>query len=572
MEYMLLLVVSFLSGILTVLAPCILPLLPIIIGGSVGIDKKRSPLLIAISLAVSVVIFTLALKFSSIFINIPATVWSTVSGTIIIVFGIFSLFPGLWDRINVALGLGHRSDAALAAAAQKQNHWGDVLMGASLGPVFSSCSPTYFLILATVLPRSFAEGLVYLTAYAVGLSAILLLISYLGQRIIRRVRAVADPRGPFKRTLGAFFVLVGIFIMTGYDKRVQTWVLDHGFYKAGNLEERLLENIEQPAPISDRVDTEPARVKTAPLYREVVAPDGFVNTNGITIGELVGKKVILVDFMTYSCINCIRTFPYLNAWYDKYRDQGFEIIGIHTPEFAFERKIDNVREAMARYGIKFPIVLDNDYGTWRAYGNNYWPRKYLIDIDGYIVYDHIGEGNYEETEMKIQELLAEAGRKTNGGLVAIPDQTPQGFDLSRETYLGSERMQYHFPESNLSSGEHMFVLPESVPRHSFAFGGEWSIDSEKATAKNNASLKYHFQASQVYVVLQPGQAHDKVKILLDGKPIDPKNAGADVKDGYVTMDADRLYHVADFGDTVEAHTLLIEFLMPGTQAFAFTFG
>ena len=142
-------------------------------------------------------------------------------------------------------------------------------------------------------------------------------------------------------------------------------------------------------------------------YQEIVGPSGFVNTDGITIRELIGQKIVLVDFMTYSCINCQRTFPYLNAWYGKYKDQGLEIIGIHTPEFAFEKDIDNVREAMKHFGISYPVVLDNDYATWNAYGNRYWPRKYLIDIQGNVVYDHIGEGDYEETEMKIRELLEE---------------------------------------------------------------------------------------------------------------------------------------------------------------------
>lgn len=142
-------------------------------------------------------------------------------------------------------------------------------------------------------------------------------------------------------------------------------------------------------------------------YVEFVNPSGFVNTEAFTMRELVGTKVVLIEFMTYSCINCQRTFPYVNTWYEKYKDQGLEIVGIHTPEFSFERNIDNVREAMKKEGITYPIVLDNDYATWRAYGNNYWPRQYLIDIDGNVVYDHIGEGAYRETEEKIQELLAE---------------------------------------------------------------------------------------------------------------------------------------------------------------------
>src|SRR3989344_3502091 len=146
--------------------------------------------------------------------------------------------------------------------------------------------------------------------------------------------------------------------------------------------------------------------KNYPRARDLVSPEGYINTDNITLAELVGKKVILVDFWTYSCINCQRTQPYLNAWYEKYRAAGLEIIGVHTPEFEFEKNYENVKRAVEKAGIKYPVVQDNDYATWQAYGNRYWPRKYLIDIDGYIVYDHIGEGGYEETERKIQELLS----------------------------------------------------------------------------------------------------------------------------------------------------------------------
>jgi thiol-disulfide isomerase/thioredoxin len=152
--------------------------------------------------------------------------------------------------------------------------------------------------------------------------------------------------------------------------------------------------------------------KKSKIYKaakEITSPDGFINTESqsITIGEFVGKKVVLIDFWTYSCINCQRTLPYLNKWYEKYKNEGLEIIGIHTPEFEFEKKYDNVKKATEKFGIKFPVVLDNDFSTWRAYQNNYWPRKYLIDIDGYIIYDHIGEGAYEETEQKIKAALSE---------------------------------------------------------------------------------------------------------------------------------------------------------------------
>ena len=243
-------------------------------------------------------------------------------------------------------------------------------------------------------------------------------------------------------------------------------------------------------------------------YVEIAAPSGFVNTDGVTIGELVGKKVILVDFMTYSCINCQRTFPYLVAWYEKYKDQGLEIVGIHTPEFAFEKDIGNVREAMKRFGITYPVVLDNDYATWRAYGNQYWPRKYLIDIHGNIVYDHIGEGAYEETEMKIRELLGERSRlvgegsSDTGDLAASQMPGIQNAARSPETYFGSLRNEYLANGQAGRSGEQKFLVPQTTLRNALYLGGTWNIMPEYAESVSNASVFYKYNAKAVYVVAE----------------------------------------------------------------------
>lgn len=234
---------SFIAGILTVLAPCILPLLPVIIGGSIG-HTKRNPLVITASLAVAVVVFTLLLKFSTALIDIPQQVWSVLSGTIIIFFGLVSIFPEWWERLSIRFNFGGKSNELLTEAAEKKQWWGDILLGAALGPVFSSCSPTYFVILATVLPQSLAAGIVHLIAYALGLSLILLVISYAGQRFVKRIQWAADPRGWFKRGLGVLFVLVGIFIMTGADKQLQVYILDKGFFDVTKIEQKLLERAE----------------------------------------------------------------------------------------------------------------------------------------------------------------------------------------------------------------------------------------------------------------------------------------------------------------------------------------
>lgn len=399
---MTLLAISFLAGALTVLSPCVLPLLPVVLGMSLG-RNRAAPFIVILSLSLSIIIFTLLLKQSSAFIMVSPNVWMYFSGGILILFGATLLLPGIWERLPGVARLSSRSTMLASAGYKKHSVGGDVVIGAALGPVFSSCSPTFFVILASVLPTSFVSGFSYLVAYTIGLALLLLCIALLGQRFTDRLVILSNPRGIFKRTLGILFILLGVVIIAGYEKKIEVRLLEWGYVNATSFENTLLRMWgEQQLP------SETAVVITAKKpYIEIVNPAGFVNTEGITLKELVGKKVILVDFMTYSCISCIRSFPYTNEWYEKYKDEGLEIVGIHTPEFAFEKNIENVRSAMEHYDIKYPIVLDNEYATWRAYDNKYWPRKYLIDIHGMIVYDHIGEGAYAETEEKIQELLRE---------------------------------------------------------------------------------------------------------------------------------------------------------------------
>lgn len=558
---MTLLLVSFLAGVLTVLAPCVLPLLPIIIGGAA--QHRRNPYIITASLAVSIVVFTLVLKFSTALITVPQSVWSTISGVIIIIFGLVSLFPDLWTRFSVALGLQQGSDKLLESAAQKPGIAGDVLLGLSFGPVFSSCSPTYFVILATVLPQSFALGSLYLIVYAAGLSLVLLLISLLGQKFVSKIRWAANPNGWFKKSLGVLFILVGIFILTGADKTLQTYLLERGYFDVTNLEYKLL-------PESDTAPVVTTESNNYPQYRELVAPSGFVNTEPLTLGELVGKKVILLDFMTYSCINCIRTFPYLNDWYEKYQDDGLEIVGVHTPEFAFEHDIDNVRQAMAKYGIEFPVALDNDYATWNAYGNNYWPRKYLIDLEGKIVYDHIGEGNYAETEARIRELLGLDGQ---GDSLQLDE--PSSGARSPETYFGSERNEYLVNGQAGQTGVQVLSIPDKFPKNALVLGGTWDIQPEYASpTTQNAKILYTYVGGEVYVVgsSDPGSI---VTILRDGQPLPSDLVGDDVTvvDGQTQfiLRSDRLYFLIK-ADSGGQHTLELQFSDAGVEIYTFTFG
>lgn len=237
---MALFIISFIAGLLTVLAPCILPLLPVVVGSSASGRSRATPYIVVTSLAVSIIVFTFLLKVSSAFIMVPPYVWTYLSGGILILFGLVLVFPGLWERMPGMARLSARSNKLVGAGYQKQSAWGDIIIGAALGPVFSSCSPTYFVILASVLPASFVLGTAYLLAYVFGLSLVLLLIALLGQRFADRLTGIADSRGALKRSIGVLFLVLGFLIVFGYEKKIEAWLLVNGF-DIVSLEQSLLQ-------------------------------------------------------------------------------------------------------------------------------------------------------------------------------------------------------------------------------------------------------------------------------------------------------------------------------------------
>ncbi len=312
---------------------------------------------------------------------------------------------------------------------------------------------------------------------------------------------------------------------------------------------------------------------------EIVNPQGFINTTGLKLADLVGKKVILVDFWTYSCINCQRTLPYLNAWYEKYKDQGLEIVGVHTPEFKFEQELNNVTQAVKKYGIQYPVLLDNRYETWTAYGNRYWPRKYLIDIDGFIVYDHIGEGAYDETEKKIQELLAERAERLKTQFTAPAElvapknilETDAAKVQSPEIYFGSARNTYLGNGKSEWFGAQTLSLPTGIKTNILYLDGTWDFAGENAENKTLGRIVFRYQAKDVYFVASSKNPLS-IRVLRDGQPLG-NLAGEDVNqsDSRATIQAERLYKLIK-GDDYGEHTLEIIIESPGLRAFTFTFG
>ena len=323
------------------------------------------------------------------------------------------------------------------------------------------------------------------------------------------------------------------------------------------------------------------KAKKYSLAPELANPSGFINTGGkpITLGELRGKKVVLLDVWTYSCINCQRTLPYVTAWYKKYAGEGLEIVGLHTPEFSFEHIKKNVEDAVARFGITYPVVLDNDYSTWNAYGNQYWPRKYLIDIDGYIVYDHTGEGNYAETERAIQTALAErkerlAATTTVSADITVP-QNAASFDSSvvgsPEVYFGSARNEYLSNGLSATANRQTLALPANPELNRLYLGGTWQFMPEYAENQSEARIVFRYQARNVYMVASSATGV-VMEVLQDGKLVGA-GSGADVDrgSGTVTIKEERLYTLIEDGRAGE-HTLELRIKKSGFKVFTFTFG
>ena len=317
--------------------------------------------------------------------------------------------------------------------------------------------------------------------------------------------------------------------------------------------------------------------KDYPSAKEIVSPSGFVNVDKIQLADLIGKRVILVDFWTYSCINCQRTQPYLNAWQEKYGDMGLTIVGVHTPEFEFEKDISNVQQAVAKAGIMYPVVLDNDYATWRAYGNRYWPRKYLIDIDGYIVYDHIGEGGYEETEKIIQTLLVERAKRlgeastVDTSVVSVQADAPSAGVRSPEIYFGSSRNEHLANGKVGETGVQQFTPIIDIALNDLVLGSTWNIQPEfAANVSDQATITFRYKAKNVYVVAS-ADAPITVSVKRDGEPVG-SFAGDDVDgNSQVIINEEQLYSLIE-EDEVSEHTLEITIDGAGLQVFTFTFG
>ena len=567
---MLLLLISFIAGILTILAPCVLPLLPVIIGGSIGGKTKERlrPYIIAGSLAGSIIFFTLLLKVSTLLINLSPNVLNYFSGGLLVALGLASMAPEIWERLIVAFNLQAASQRLLGKSENNTRKYvGPMLIGIALGPIFASCSPTYAFILASVLPHSFASGLIYLITYSLGLVLALLVISLLGRRAISRYSWVIDTHSMFRRLLGILFIIIGVLIIMGKEVTVETWVANHLPFDETKIEQILLQKQNKGSLIkkisTTLKDDSILNVQPTPAP-EFVGLTNWINSAPLTMSGLKGK-VVLVDFWTYSCINCIRSIPYVEKWYETYQDKGLVIVGVNTPEFAFEHDPANVQAAVKRDGITYPVALDNNYGTWNAFNNDSWPADYLIDKSGNIRYVSLGEGDYDKTEKAIQLLLG-----INRTLTTPTSNVPISQNQTPETYFGTNREQNYVGSPALIDGTENFTKASQLDTNNWTLGGKWQISPEYITSEDSEStLTFNVEAKDVYVVAgnQNGQSGNVAVGL-------PSNVtgqyGNDVANGSVFINSSKLYHIVSLrqvGDTTVTLTV-----PQGVSLYTFTFG
>jgi cytochrome c biogenesis protein CcdA/thiol-disulfide isomerase/thioredoxin len=585
---------GFLAGAGTALSPCVLPVLPIALSaGATG--GRRRPLGIVVGLAVSFTFATVALVYAISAFGLPDDLLRKLAIAVLLVFGITLMIPPLAARVETWLSrfAGH----AGVAGGGGDGFWSGTAVGASLGLVYAPCAgPILAGVITVSASQPFTAGrLAVALSYGIG-SAVVLYFLMLGGR---RLTAPLARRGPgLQMAMGAVMVVVALAMVGNYDVKFQNNIASSLPSFLVNPTEGLedtavaksaLEDVrgESAHGVGAKATSATAAVRDSaspgsgpepkqsglPVLGaapEFVDNQQWFNTPGdrpLTLRSLRGR-VVLVDFWTYTCINCLRTLPYLTAWDRTYRKDGLTIVGVHSPEFPFEKDAGNVEEAIKRNGIHYPVAQDNDLATWSAYGTQYWPSEYFIDARGRVRFVHYGEGEYGEKEQIIRELLKEAGRPVSRHDSGASGIEPSAGVTTPETYLGAARAE-RFVNPMLSPGSHDFSGAPVPGPNEFAYHGRWRITLDSATAQGG-SLDLDFGARRVYLVLgSPGRTR-RMRVLLDGRPIPASVAGSDVHAGVVDITDQRLYNLVDL-PRVENHVLTLE-PEKGVMGYAFTFG
>jgi cytochrome c biogenesis protein CcdA/thiol-disulfide isomerase/thioredoxin len=575
----LLMLFALVAGAGTALTPCVLPVLPVVLSaGATG--GRRRPLGIVTGLALSFTFATVALVYVIDALGLADDLVRKLAIAVLLVFGFSLLVPAASARVEAYLSRFTRGPRSAGGDGFNSG----LVVGASLGFVYAPCAgPILAGVITVSASQTFTLGkLLVALSYGIGSAAVLYAIALGGRRVTARLRPHV---GHIQEAMGAVMVVVALVMYLNLDTRFETALAKHvpdalvnptkPIEDTASVRRRLADvrgggRVREAAGEAEAVSGSRLPVLgPAPPFRDT---QRWFNTPGerpLTLSGLRGR-VVLIDFWTYSCINCLRTLPYVTAWDRRYRKDGLTVVGVHTPEFPFEKVAANVQGAIADNGIHYPVVQDNDYGTWTAYGNQFWPAKYLIDAEGRIRYVHFGEGKYGTTERAIRSLLAEAGQRRLGADARARAQRPSPGVTTPETYLGAARAE-RFLNGPVVVGTTTYrPLRVGLPPDHLAYGGTWRITPESATAGPGASVALNFGARRVFLVVgSPGRART-MRVLLDGHSIPDRFAGSDVRGGTARIESQRLYRLVDL-PKVGRHDLKLK-LAPGISGYALTFG
>jgi cytochrome c biogenesis protein CcdA/thiol-disulfide isomerase/thioredoxin len=578
---LLLMLFALIAGAGTAVTPCVLPVLPALLSAS-ALGGRRRPLGIVIGLASTFTIAIVALAQLVKGVGLASGAARTVAIVVLVGFGVILLVPELSARVQAPLS----RLARFGPRTRGDGFWSGVGVGGALGFVCAPCAGPILAAVTSVSASGGASARIVAVAisYAVGLSAVLMLYAVGGRAVIERVRRRA--RGHVvERSLGAVLLLTAVLMAANLDVRFEEALAKDqslpGFLvdptralENSSAVQKRLASLRPASPFAlaqtaDKGGPSLPRLGPAP---EFTGTEQWFNTPAGRPLSLAGLRghVVLVDFWTYTCINCLRTLPFLKALYASYHRYGLEIVGVETPEFTFEQDAGNVGQAVRSDGIRYPVAQDNQYGTWNAYSNQYWPAEYLIDAQGQVRHTQFGEGDYKGSEEAVRTLLLEAGARTLPPPITARAVIPSAKLATPETYLDDQRAQgFAVP---LRAGTHGYSGVAHPALNEFALRGTWNVGAQSSTPVSAGSaIQARFQAASVYLVLtSAGNVPRRVQVLLDGRPIGQGSAGADVHGSFLTVSGQRLYSLVS-RPGAEQHELEVR-VPPGVSAYSFTFG
>ena len=536
--------IGFLAGIVTAVSPCVLPVLPVLLAGGAS---GRKPFRIVAGLVASFSVFTLFAAWILEQLGLPQDFLRNLAIALLFVMAVTLLVPQAAQVVERPL--------AVFSRFRPRGFGGGFFLGATLGLVFVPCAGPVLATVTVVAAQSSVglRAIVLTLAYALGAAMPMLLIARGGREASAHLRRYA---ATLRIGSGVLIGAVALALTFHLDDRIAQFTPAYTTFLQNKIEanstaKKALDKVRGGSDALAAVHTTGGNGLPDYGVAPAIHADGaWINSAPLTLQQLRGK-VVLVDFWTYSCINCLRTLPHLKAWYAAYHKQGLVIIGVHTPEFAFEHVTSNVRAAVKRLGVTWPVVQDNRYRTWENYANQYWPAEYLIDRAGHVRHTNFGEGEYDKTESLIRTLLGAHGDMARH----VADATPSGL-LTPETYLGYARLSTYVGSKLVPDVAAPYTFAKSVLSNEVSYGGEWRVKPDQIDAGPQARLRLNFTASNVYIVLG---GHGTVQVLINGKPTST-----------IKVDAQRLYTVRASKRSIEG--LLELRFSPGIQAYSFTFG